>query len=196
MSSSRSSKSSKKTKGNTTTTPRVWQVETDDRVRGCKVYLKQRNVGAGIAYHWALTFVWDDGYRASYEAMDENGTLTAYWKQGEVDEMSDDGDEYMWCHGKSYIANMCSPVKVNSKAKSLRVGDMKYNVLSNNCQAWAKALARRFGVKLKESVKGSVISINFGSCPSDEEFNNTDDYKFGMYNRKVGELIGRLLTNN
>ncbi|CAL4197568.1 unnamed protein product, partial [Meganyctiphanes norvegica] len=78
------------------TDSKKWQVEIDCRVRGCKVRLYRRYCGGVFAYHWALTCEWDDGYKATFEAMDEDGTLTARWKQGEVEENSDDGEKYKW----------------------------------------------------------------------------------------------------
>ncbi|CAL4180972.1 unnamed protein product [Meganyctiphanes norvegica] len=196
------------------TAPKEWQVERDCRVRGCKVRLYRRYCGAVFAYHWALTFEWDDGYKATFEAMDEDGTLTARWKQGEVEEMSDDGEEYKWiiwsgflgiCWDPNFTAINCSPKEVNSKARSLRLGDMKYNALSINCHEWAKALALRFGVKLPPGIAGVTRHIFKGSAPTCtfDSFDDEDSMEEAVdsgylsgFRGYVGRRIGDMITNN
>ncbi|CAL4071403.1 unnamed protein product [Meganyctiphanes norvegica] len=112
--------------------------------RRCKIYLYRREIshGLGVAWHWALNFVWEDGYEETYEAEKEDKTLRLVWREGEPEKC------YDWKIWKGYRANSCSPREVKYQAERLCCVDRDYDFLLSNCQDFAKSLAKKFGVKL------------------------------------------------
>ncbi|CAL4189889.1 unnamed protein product, partial [Meganyctiphanes norvegica] len=173
-SSSSSKSSSRSRKTNNRMAPREWCIEDDDTIRECRIHLYRRSCGPLVAYHWALTFEWQGGYKATYEALDEDSTLTDRWKEGDVEKGSDDGEIYEWYRYDTYTAYNCSPQNVNSKARSLRIGNMCYNSMSVNYHEWAKALAKRFGVTLPPGIAGVIRMIPVPHYFSDEVTGDQD----------------------
>ncbi|CAL4153775.1 unnamed protein product [Meganyctiphanes norvegica] len=110
--------------------------------RGCDIVLYRRHVGGALEWHWALTFTWDDGYKETYEANKKDCDLRMDWYEGKPD------SGYDWKELGRYRGNDCSPDEVTCAAEGLPCVDRAYDVLYSNCQDFAKALARHFGVKL------------------------------------------------
>ena len=108
--------------------------------RGCDIFLYRRHIGGLVAWHWALAFWWDDDYIETYEADKEGSYLRLNWFAGKPD------SDYDWKEWGRYRCDDCSPVQVTHTAENLPCVDSPYNVYCNNCQDFAKSLARKFGV--------------------------------------------------
>ncbi|CAL4142081.1 unnamed protein product [Meganyctiphanes norvegica] len=114
--------------------------------RKCTIHLCRRDLFLGIkvAWHWALKFVWEDGYTETYEAnKSRGGMLKLQYKEGEPEKI------YDWEPWKVYpVARSFSPSEVMYQAERLFCVDNKYRLIFSNCQDFAESLAKKFGVRL------------------------------------------------
>ncbi|CAL4067686.1 unnamed protein product [Meganyctiphanes norvegica] len=131
-----------------------WLEETDDRLRECTIHLMTTRgpLGCPLAFHWALKFVWEDGYTATYEAgiKDKSGKLIPRWRIGGPERGQSWQDRGVWDEWSApgYKASPCSPLQVNQVARNLHLNSTQYHAINNNGQKWARAVAFPFGVEL------------------------------------------------
>jgi len=111
-------------------------------------------MASGLPYHWALTFTWKNGVKITHEAF---AGLNGMLKHESTDGGPEHGQEWAgstWVLEQTYeIDEVYSTQTVENYAKSVEGGE--YNLLRNNCQTFAVALAKKFNIDLP--IPGSTI---------------------------------------
>ncbi|CAL4152456.1 unnamed protein product [Meganyctiphanes norvegica] len=116
----------------------------------CELYLYRRKICGKLAYHWVISFMWDNGYEATYEANNVGDILVPRWRRGgpEYSRQGEEEKPFSWTCQHVYRNLFCSPSDVNNMAYNIGINWKKYWLSHKNCQTWAKKLAQMFGINL------------------------------------------------
>jgi hypothetical protein len=107
--------------------------------------------------HWAIIFKFDNR-TIRYEIIaipDEKGVMriTPQW----LDDKNSEGG----CNRTIYLGNVeTSPLKIHDIGRKNKYNYTKYELISKNCQEWAKEMLQKIDVKLSEALdKNDIRSI-------------------------------------